>query len=49
MKKAYVIFQIPEEIKTKEDAEKYIWEKMVAAVEKGYIGSLPDFNVYQIE
>lgn len=49
MKKAYVIFQVPEEIKTEKEAEKYIWEKMVAAVEKGSIELLPDFDIHQIE
>ena len=49
MKKAYVIFQIPEEIKTEEEAEEYIWNKMVAAVEAGTIGLLPDFDINKIE
>ena len=49
MKKAYVTFEIPEEIKTEEEAEEYVWNKMVAAVEKGSIGLLPDFDIYKIE
>jgi len=49
LKKAYVIFQVPEEIKTEKEAEKYIWDKMVAAVEKGSIELLPDFDIHQIE
>ena len=49
MKKAYVVFQIPEEIKTEKEAEKYVWDRMVTAVEKGLIELLPDFDVHQIE
>ena len=49
LKKAYVIFQVPEEIKTEKEAEKYVWDKMVAAVEKGSIELLPDFDIHQIE
>ncbi len=49
LKKAYVIFQLPEEIKTEKEAEKYILDKMVAAVEKGSIELLPGFNIHQIE
>ena len=49
LKRAYVIFQVPEEIKTEKEAEKYVWDKMVAAVEKGSIELLPDFDMHQIE
>lgn len=49
MKKAYAIFQIPEEIKTEKEAEEYIWKKMVDAVEKGFIELLPDFEVHKME
>ena len=49
MKKAYAVFQIPEDISTEKEAEKYIWGKMAAAVEKGYVGLLPDFDINRIE
>ena len=49
MKKAYATFQIPEEIKEEKEAEEYLYEKMVAAVEKGSTQLLPDFDIYRIE
>ena len=48
MKKVHATVEVPDEIKTVEEADEWIWEKMKRAVEMGMIELLPNVDVYQV-